>query len=226
MRIRWQTELPQWLIIAAMFVAAAVLWPTTPSRVPVHWNASGQVDGYGGRFEGLLLMPLITLSIYVLLLVIPRFDPGRANYAQFAGPYMVVRYLVLALMGCIYVFTLLAIKGHQFDMTRVIVGVIAIMFIVLGNLLGKVRPNWFVGVRTPWTLSSKRSWVRTHRLGGWLFALSGVLLLVLAIVGIGASMMWVMLGILGVLVAVLVVYSYIEWRNDPEKTPPSGTLPG
>ncbi len=226
MKIHWRVEFPQWLIIAGMFVAAAVLWPTIPSRVPVHWDSSGNVNGYGGKFEALLLMPIITIGIYLLLLFIPRIDPGKANYAQFSSAYIVARYVALGVMAAIYFLTVLAVKGVGFDMMRVIVGVEGVMFVVLGNVLGKVRPNWFVGVRTPWTLSSKRSWVRTHRLAGWLFALSGILFLALAIIGIGAALIWVMLGILGVLVAVLVVYSYIEWRNDPEKTPPSGTLPG
>jgi uncharacterized membrane protein len=226
MKIRWQTELPQWLILAAMFVSAAALWPTIPSRVPVHWNASGHADNYGGKFEALFLMPLIALGLYLLLLLLPRVDPGRANYAQFSGVYLVVRYVVLAVNVGIYVFTVLAVKGVEFDMTRAIMGVIGVMFVVLGNVLGKVRPNWFVGVRTPWTLSSKRSWVRTHRVAGWLFVLSGILFLALAIVGVGPAMIWIMFGVLGVVVVFLVAYSYVEWRNDPEKTPPSGTLPG
>ncbi len=226
MRVRWQSELPQWLVLAAMFIAAGAFWPSTPARVPVHWNAAGQVDGYGGRFEGLLLMPLITLGLYVLLLFLPRIDPGRANYAQFSSVYLIVRFIVVAMMGAFYAFTVLVIRGVSLDITRIFIGIMAVVFIVLGNLLGKVRPNWFVGVRTPWTLSSKRSWVRTHRLAGWLFALVGLILLGLAIAGVGAALIWVMLALLGVMTTALVIYSYVEWRNDPEKSPPSGTLPG
>ncbi len=226
MKFRWKIELPQWLIIATMFIAAGVLWPTIPSRVPIHWNASGQADGFGGKFEGLLLMPIITIGLYLLLFFIPRIDPGRANYVQFAGAYLVVRYVVLVLDVGIYIFTILAIKGVGIDMSRAVMSTTAVMFIVFGQVLGKIRPNWFVGVRTPWTLSSKRSWVRTHRVAGWLFTLSGILFLLLAIIGIGAAMVWIMLSVLGVMVVFLVVYSYVEWRNDPEKTPPSGTLPG
>ncbi len=226
MRVRWQSELPQWLVLAAMFIAAGVLWPSTPARVPVHWNAAGEVDGYGGRLEGLLLMPLITLGIYVLLLFLPRIDPGRANYAQFSRVYLIVRYIVVIMMGAFYAFTVLVIRGVSLDITRIFIGIMAVVFIVLGNLLGKLRPNWFVGVRTPWTLSSKRSWVRTHRLAGWLFALVGLILLGLAIAGIGAALIWVMMALLGVMTTALVIYSYVEWRNDPEKSPPSGTLPG
>ena len=226
MRLRWQAELPQWLIIIAMFVVAAVLWSSTPARVPVHWNASGQVNGYGGRFEGLLLLPLIAVGLYLLPLFIPRIDPGKANYTQFASAYVVVRFTVLVMMAGFYAFSLLAVRGVKIDITRAFVGVIAVMFIVLGNVLGKVRPNWFVGVRTPWTLSSKRSWVRTHRLAGRLFALTGLIFLILALVGIGPAIFWILMAVLGVVTTILVAYSYVEWRHDPEKLPPAGTSPG
>jgi uncharacterized membrane protein len=226
MNVNWRTEVLQWVIIAAMFVAAAIIWPTVSAPIPIHWDAHGNANGYGGKFEGLLLLPLIALGIYVLLLFLPRIDPGRANYAQFAGPFLVVRYAVLLLLAGLYGITLLAIKGYGFNTTRLVLGAIGILFIVLGNVLGKVRPNWFVGVRTPWTLSSKRSWVRTHRLAGWLFTLAGLIFLVLIVFNVGAQLQWIILGVIAVLTIVLVVYSYIEWRHDPEKSPPSGTLPG
>jgi uncharacterized membrane protein len=226
MKLDLRTELPQWLIIVGMFVAAIVVWPTVSSRIPVHWNASGQVDGYGGKMEGLLLLPAIAIGIYLLLLFIPRIDPGRANYAQFSGPYLIVRYAVLVMIAAIYGISLLAIKGVGFNMTRVILSVIGLLFIVLGNVMGKVRPNWFVGVRTPWTLSSKRSWVRTHRLAGWLFTLAGLIFLALIAVNIRGALSLIVGSVVGVIAVVLIVYSYVEWRGDPEKSPPSGTSPG
>ncbi len=226
MNVNWRTEVPQWVIIAAMFVAAAIVWPTVSAPIPVHWDARGNANGYGGKFEGLLLLPLIALGIYVLLRFLPRIDPGRANYAQFSGPYLVVRYAVLLLLAGLYGITLLAVKGYGFNTTRLVLGGIGILFIVLGNVLGKVRPNWFIGVRTPWTLSSKRSWVRTHRLAGWLFTLAGLIFLVLIAFNIGAQLHWIILGVLAVQTVVLVAYSYIEWRHDPEKSPPSGRLRG
>ncbi|HUX75866.1 MAG TPA: SdpI family protein, partial [Anaerolineae bacterium] len=203
-----------------------VVWPTVSSRIPVHWNAAGKVDGYGGKAEGLLLLPAIALGIYLLLLFIPRIDPGRANYVQFSGPYLIVRYAVLAMMAAIYGISLLAIKGVGFNMTRVILGVIGLLFIVLGNVMGKVRPNWFVGVRTPWTLSSKRSWVRTHRLAGWLFTLAGLIFFALIAVNVSGALSLIVGSVAGVIAVVLIVYSYVEWRGDPEKSPPSGTSPG
>ena len=226
MKINWRVELSQWVIIAAMFVAAILIWPSVPSRIPVHWNAAGKVDGYGGKAEGLLLLPAIALGIYLLLLFIPRIDPGRANYVQFSGPYLIVRYAVLVMMAAIDALILLAIKGVGFDMTRVILGVMGLLFIVLGNVMGKLRPNWFVGVRTPWTLSSKRSWVRTHRLAGWLFTLAGLVFLASIAVDVSRALPVLIIAVVAVISIVPIVYSYIEWRRDPEKSPPSGTSPG
>ena len=98
------------------------------------------------------------------------------------------------------------------------------LFVVLGNLLGKVRPNWFVGIRTPWTLSSKLAWDRTHRAGGWVFVLLGVLTMATAVLHAGWALR--VLGVAGVASLLgLVVYSYVLWRRDPEKTPPAGTQP-
>lgn len=87
MRTNWRTEWPHWAMLAAMFLLAAVTWRSAPDRLPVHWGLGGEVDRYGGRFEGLLGLPTLALGLYLLLRWLPRIDPGRANYAQFAGAY-------------------------------------------------------------------------------------------------------------------------------------------
>ena len=83
MKISWRTEWPMWLLLIGMFALAAASWGATPDRVPVHWGLNGSPDRWGGKFEGLMLMPLIALGIYLIMLFIPRIDPGRANYANF-----------------------------------------------------------------------------------------------------------------------------------------------
>jgi uncharacterized membrane protein len=98
------------------------------------------------------------------------------------------------------------------------------LFLGVGSVLGKVRPNWFVGIRTPWTMSSKRAWVRTHRLGGFLFIALGALFIVTGFAKIRWFAYLAMGGVFAV-VAVLFVYSYWVWRTDPEKLAPVGTQP-
>ena len=224
MKITWRTEWPHWVLLAAMFALAAASWGSAPGQVPVHWNLAGQVDRYGGRFEGVFLLPLVAAAIYLLMLWLPRLDPGRANYETFAGAYATLRLAVLAVLAGTYGVVQLWAHGRAASVAIWAPLLVGALLVVVGSLLGKLRPNWFVGIRTPWTLSSKVSWTRTHRLGGWLFIGLGVLTMTMAILGTT----WAFRTMFAALVAVaigLVVYSYRVWRKDPEKMPPAGTLP-
>ncbi len=199
MRNTLRTDWPHWLLLTVSFALAAASWSSAPERIPVHWGLDGRVDRYGGKLEGLLLLPLLSLVLYLVMLWLPRLDPGRANYEAFSSAYATVRLAVLAVLT-------------------------GAMLVVLGSVLGKLRPNWFVGIRTPWTLSSKQAWTRTHRAGGWLFIVVGVLSMGVAALrsewGLSAMLVALSASVVG-----LVAYSYAVWRGDPEKVPPAGTLP-
>ena len=224
MKFKFRTELPQLLIIAAMFALAAWSWQRLPEQIPTHWNLQGQVDGHGNKFVGLLLLPLTVAGIYLMMLLLPLADPGRANYQNFAAAYKLIRVLILAFMAALYAVTVAAAFGHQVDITQVSFLGTAVLFMVIGNLMGKIRPNWFVGVRTPWTLSSKMSWNKTHRLAGWLFMLMGPLFAVVAFVH--TTWTFVALLIVGATSIIsIVVYSYLVYRSDPHRTSPAGTQP-
>lgn len=204
-------------IIAAMFIAAAVRWGSVPDRIPIHWNAAGEVDGYGGKFAGLLLTPLITLGVYLLLKYIPRIDPAKLNYENFAGTYLLIRVVLVVYMAFIYAVLLITIgREETFPVSGLIVGAVGVLFIILGAVMGKFRPNWFAGIRTPWTLTSKLSWTKTHRVGGWVFIATGVATLVGAAIGpewaLYAMFIVMILGI-----AFVIAYSYFVWRDDPDR---------
>jgi uncharacterized membrane protein len=224
MKRTWRGELVQLLPIAAMFVVAALCWSHVSDKIPVHWNWEGKVDRYGGKFEGLLLLPLVALGLYLLLLVLPLFDPGKANYRTFAGAYNVIRLTLMLFLSAIYAVGVLVGLGYHVNMNTVIGLAMGLLFILLGNVMGKIRPNWFVGVRTPWTLSSKLSWTKTHRLAGWLFIVMGLLAVVWAI----SQSVWMF----GLMIAVdlacgiaMVVYSYLVYRKDPARMSPADTQP-
>jgi uncharacterized membrane protein len=216
----------QLTIVAAMFVTAAVRWGSVPDRIPVHWNAAGQVDGYGGKFVGLLLIPIMSVGLYLLLRYLPRIDPARRNYESFAGTYMLLRVVLMLYLGFFYVVTNLAIGNPEgVPMTSLILGAIGVLFIILGGAMGKFRPNWFAGIRTPWTLTSKLSWVKTHRAGGRVFIVAGLVTMVGAFIG-GEWAIWAMMGVIGVGVIFLFVYSYFVWRDDPDRIPAQEVTPG
>jgi uncharacterized membrane protein len=220
----WRSEWAPLSILAAMLAAAAWVWPQVPERMPVHWNLQGEIDRYGGRFEGVLLLPLVAVGIYLLLLVLPRFDPGRENYAHFRKAYSTIRIALLAFLAALYAATLTSALGHAVPIGPAITPLVGALLLVIGLVLGKLRPNWFVGIRTPWTLSSKRAWTRSHRLGGWLFAALGLATLGTSLIDAAAASLVLLWG--GVVLAVTVlVHSYLVWRTDPDRVPPAGTLP-
>jgi uncharacterized membrane protein len=192
--------------------------------MPVHYNLMGRADRYGGRFEGLFVMPLVAVFLYLLMLALPRLDPGRANYPAFAGAYATVRLAVVAVMAVVYGFVQLTIRGYAVSLERWVPLMLGALFIVIGNVLGKVRPNWFFGIRTPWTLSSKLAWTRTHRAGGWVFVGVGMLTLLAGMLKTDWAMAIMIASVVAAALG-LTIYSYVLWRRDPDKTPPAGTLP-
>ncbi|HEY4415274.1 MAG TPA: SdpI family protein [Verrucomicrobiae bacterium] len=177
-----KNEWLQLLILAAPFCVVALLWDKLPERIPIHWNARGDINGYSGKAFGLWLMPIINIFIAILLGWLPRIDPrfkkteGEAG-ASMARVFKIIR-LVITGFNAGVEFAILAFALHyHFDMTRFMVGSLALLFIILGNLMNKVRPNYFVGIRTPWTLESRTVWLKTHRLGGRTMVAAGICML-------------------------------------------------
>ena len=212
------------ILLAGMFLWAAVGWSDAPERFPVHWGLSGEVDRYGGRLEGMLGPPMLGLILYLVLLFLPRIDPGRANYANFAAAYATLRVALVALTAGIYGVMQHAARSGGYGAHAAMPFIVGGVFLVIGNILGKVRPNWFVGIRTPWTMSSAESWTRTHRAGGWLFIAIGLLMMIGGMIAVRpaftAAIVLTILGVVG-----LTIYSYVIWRQDPDKVPPAGRTP-
>lgn len=171
---------PVWVVLAGLLAAAVILYPLLPERVPVHWNWRGEVDRYGSRFEGAFTAPLLALGIYALMLVAPLIDPRRENYARFAGAYRLLRWVFVLFMAGIYVVWMAAALGYRVDIGFAVKTALGLLFIAIGNVLGQVRFNYFVGVRTPWTLADEAVWRRTHRLAAKVWVLGGLVCLVLA----------------------------------------------
>jgi uncharacterized membrane protein len=227
MKFSPRAEWPFWTLIAAMFIASAVVWPMVPERFPMHYNLHGHVDRYGTRADApipLLLAPVISAVLYVLMLLTPLVDPGRANYDRFGAAYWVVRFVVLANLAVLHAVVLLSTLGHRVDIGRIMLCSLAVVLFALGTVMGKIRPNWFVGVRTPWTLSSKLSWTHTHRASGWIFIVLGFWTFAAAFLRAPWNLVAVFAGVL-LGTAGLVLYSYLVWRRDPGRVPPAGTTP-
>lgn len=206
------------LIIIVMLAISAYGWVKIPSgeQIPVHWGPSGEPDRYGGKAEGLLVTPGIGVFLTLLFTFLPRIDPRRANLAKSQKAYTAVWAGTLIMMLIIHSVVVAAALGSQINIGRVIPGAVGILFIVIGNYLPKTRSNFYMGIRTPWTLSSELSWQKTHRLGGRLFILMGLFLMTSVFIQ-SELWVWVVIGSIMVLTIGLMVYSYGVWKNDPDR---------
>lgn len=207
-------------VVAAMLIASAWAWIQLPAdaQVPIHWGPDGRPDGWADKTIGLFLMPAIATLIAILLAFVPRFEPRRTNLERSAKSYGAVWVGVMVLLGGLHLLAVGVALGAELDLTRIVMIGTGGLFVVIGNYLPKVRPNYMMGVRTPWTLTSDLAWRRTHRVGGRLFVIEGLVLMLLAGLGVsGTALVAVLLGAIGLLLAVLFVYSYQVWKVDPDR---------
>jgi len=167
------------ILLVLPFIILAVVWNELPEEIPVHWNAKGEVDRYGSRYE-LLLLPCLSILTYLLVVYLPRLDPKK-KVNQFKGVLEKIGLLMVAFMFLIFVMILMVTLGMDINVTAVVFTAVVMLFLVLGNYMGKFRPNYFVGIRTPWTLENEEVWVKTHRFSGalWVSASIGMLFYIL-----------------------------------------------
>ncbi|HNF33693.1 MAG TPA: DUF1648 domain-containing protein [Anaerolineales bacterium] len=200
------------IVIAIM--AGVFLWNQLPEQMASHWNANDEVDGTMPKFWGVFLMPIVTLGMFALFIFIPNMDPLKANIVEFRETFNL--FIVFFVMFMLYVHTLTLIWSlgyNNFKMSTTLLPIIGLMFIFIGYMLRKARRNFFIGIRTPWTLSSDTVWSKTHQLGSILFMLSGVFAMIGGFFG-GMLAFWLMFVPLIGSTLFLVVYSYVLYRNE------------
>lgn len=202
------------LMIAAVTIAGIVLWNQLPDPMASHWGPSDQVDGYMSKFWGVFMMPLMTLGMMLLFLVIPNIDPLKANIAQFRDTFNLFITLIVAFMLYIYALTLRWNLGFtDFGMSKAMLPAMGILFFFIGYMLRKAKRNFFIGIRTPWTLSSDRVWDETHRVGSVLFMISGVFAFVGSFFGGMTAFWFLFVPVIGSTLITL-VYSYMLYQRE------------
>jgi uncharacterized membrane protein len=215
------------LIVSAIFVVIAIgvaiwLYPRLPARVPVHWDIGGQANGYTSRPWAVAMWPLVILGLAVLTVVLPRISPRKFEIEPFVGIYGALMLVTQGVMLVIGMTALLASAGYALPMSTIAPLAVGVLLMVLGNYMGKLRRNFFMGIRTPWTLASEAVWERTHRLAGWLFVLGGVVMVVAALAG--AVRGW-LLAVILVVVLIPAAYSYVIYQRLEGRGPSKGDSP-
>lgn len=213
-------------LVVLSFMLATIMYARLPDLIPTHWNARGQVNGFTPKPWGPFVLPLLMLGVYLLLVVIPRISPRGYRVERFQGAFEITQSAVIAFLFLVNTLVLFAGIGVPVPMHRAVNAALGLLFVLLGNFMGKFTRNFFAGIRTPWTLASDEVWLRTHRLGGKLLVLAGIVVFVSGLLGGGG--VWA-LGAIGIAVGIPVVYSYILYRRIEgfkDRTPGQGAPHG
>lgn len=200
------------LIIFLSFMVSAYFYPQLPDMVPSHWNARGEVDAYMPKLLGLFLMPVVLIFLFLLFAAIPKIDPLKENIRKFMKYYEGFVVLIVAFIFYVHLLTISWSLGIEFNMTHAIIPPIAIILYFAGILVEKAERNWFVGIRTPWTLSSDNVWDKTHKKGAKLFKILAVV--VLLSLPFPDYMVIIILVPVFLVVGYLFVYSYLEYQKE------------
>ena len=207
--------IPAALIIATV-VISIVAYPDLPERVPTHWGANGEVNGWSSRLWGAWMMPLIMAALWLLLRAIPHIDPRKANYEKFAGMYDAFVILILGFLLVMHGVVIAAATGSDVKMDKIVMPLVGVFIAAMGFLIPRAAPNWFIGIRTPWTLTSDESWVKTHKLGGPLFVALGLVMALSSLIA-PEQAIWILVAAAIGIVIFLFIYSYRVWKADPLK---------
>lgn len=214
MRSRWFG-----LVIAALAVALSVwAYPQLPPTVATHWSLNGTPDNFSSRAWAIAIIPIVLVVMTGLFNVLPKIDPRHANYAKFLSTYWLFANSIIVFMLVVHALILASGLGYPVKIGRLMPVGVGLLFVILGNYLTRVEPNWFIGIRTPWTLSSDTVWRKTHRTGGWLMVIGGMLIAACALLPRGAFLPLFVSAIL-IMAVIPIVQSYVLWKREQRDRP-------
>jgi len=210
MRSRWFG-----LVIAAVAVAVSIwAYPRLPPTVATHWDLHGAPDGFSSRLLAVSIVPVVLLVMTGLYNVLPKLDPRGENYAKFLSTYWLIANAVIVFVLVAHAMIIASALGYSVRIDRLMPLGFGLLFIFLGNYITRVEPNWFVGIRTPWTLSSDTVWRKTHRTGGWLMVLGGFVLAVGAFILPHGAFPPLFVTTIVIVALIPIVQSYVLWKRE------------
>lgn len=200
-------------MVGLVLAFTVAVYGSLPERIPTHFNIRGEADSWSSRPVGAFLLPGIMLGIWLLMNVLRRVDPRRDNYERFDDTFRLLVNGIILFMGALHVLVLGAALGWPIAFPTALVVLLGLGFVAMGNYLPRIRSNWWMGIRTPWTLESERVWRETHRLAGRTFVLAGIATFLSIALPAGVRA-WVMFGSIMVAAIIPLVYSYFLWRRE------------
>lgn len=216
MKYSLKSEALPLIAILLSWIAALYFFSNFPDTVITHWNFYGEPDGFSNKYIGAFLLPGIISGMYLLFLGLPFVDPKKERYENFTKPYFVIRTLLILFLIAIYFVSGFVNLGYPIKINVVIPTMIGILFLILGNYMGKIKQNWFVGFRLPWTLASENVWNKTNRFGGWSLMTFGLLIIISPQLPKTIGYAVFIIGIMLVTI-VTAIYSYLVYRQEQKQ---------
>jgi uncharacterized membrane protein len=206
-------ELPLIAIVLLPFIYLAYIWNQLPEKVPMHWNINGEIDRYGEKVELIIIPIFLPLLVYIIFLVVPKIDPkNRLN--KMGNKLQTIKFLLTTLMSILALFIIYTAKNESFTNPNYMVLIIGVLYIVLGNYFKTLKANYFIGIRTPWTLEKETVWKKTHELGGKLWFIGGIIVVIASLILRKETNFTVFLIITGIITIIPIVYSYLTFKNE------------
>ena len=209
--MKLKKEFPILLIALSPIIYLALIWNNLPDTVPVHWNHKGEIDRYGSKTTLLYIALLMPLILYALFLLIPKIDPKK-QIAKMGGKFQKLRFIITVFISITTIYIIYATKTMSLFNQNFMILLVGGLFLIFGNYFKTISPNYFIGIRTPWTLKNETVWKETHNVGGKLWFIGGLTLLVTGLV-FSKSNYIVFIAITTILIVVPIIYSYLRFKK-------------
>ncbi|MGI9532234.1 SdpI family protein [Lutimonas sp.] len=212
MKTSIQKEIPLIAIVAAPFIYLASVWQDLPQNVPVHWDVNGEIDRYGDKLELVLIPFLLPLLVYAIFSLVPFIDP-KGKIQQMGNKYFMLKAAMTIFMSVLAMIIIYAVKNESLYNPNYIVLLIGILILILGNYFKTLRANYFIGIRTPWTLENETVWKATHKLAGKIWFAGGLVIILCSILLDKKLNFNIFIGIIILISLTPVIYSFIKYKQ-------------
>lgn len=215
-KINFKTEGFSIFLVLLSFIFSVFFIKFFPDQVAVHWNINGEPDGFNNKYFAALVIPAVILFIYLIFLFLPIIDPEKERYLEFSKIYNYFKSIIIFFMFFVYLVAGFNNLGYNLPIEKIIPVSIGLLFVIIGKYMKKIKMNWFVGIKTPWTLSSENVWDKTHIFSGKIFMISGVLIMLTAIIN-SKYKLPLFIFVLLLIISSVTIYSYYiyvkEFKN-------------
>ena len=215
--MNFKKEIPLIVIILLPFMYLAYIWNKLPDKVPMHWNSRGEIDRYGEKIELIIIPILLPLLVYIIFLVVPKIDP-KNKLNKMGNKLESLKFLMTTFMSILALFILYSAKNESFANSNYIILLVGVLYIILGNYFKTIKANYFIGIRTPWTLENETVWKETHKLGGKIWFIGGIMVVLASLLFDMQTTTTILLIITAIITIIPIVYSYIIFKKEKKIT--------